>query len=269
MSVQEVGGWTALVLAGSRGPTDPVASHCGVRHKALAPVAGVPMLARVLKSLTGSPNIGRIVLCVDAPDILKELPEAAALADQGRLSTVPAGSSPSISVGAALRSLAAPYPLLVTTADHPLLTAAMVDHFCAAATEGDVAVALAAATLVRRKYPGAVRTFYRLGRESYSGCNLFAFRTPHAARAAEFWAEMERHRKRPWRLIAAIGPATFLRFALELLDLRTAERLLSDRLGMTVRLIELPFAEAAIDVDKPADLSLAEAILADRARKRV
>ena len=39
--------------------------------------------------------------------------------------------------------------------------------------------------------------------------------------------------------------------------------------GATVRAVELPFAEAAIDVDKPADLKLAARILARRASSGV
>lgn len=258
------GRWTALVLAGSRGPSDPVAAHCGVRHKALAPVAGVPMLARVLASLTASPEIGPIALCLDDPSIVDAVPEAATLAKAGRLVTVPAAGSPSLSVTQALQRLHDPYPLLVTTADHPLLTPGMIAHFCTAADDADGAIALAPASVIRREHPGAVRTFYKLGREGYSGCNLFAFRTPAAGRAADFWAAMERHRKKPWRLIAAIGPLTLLRFGLGLLDVAAVERQLSRRVGATIRVVEMPFAEAAIDVDKPADLELAEAILRRR-----
>jgi CTP:molybdopterin cytidylyltransferase MocA len=266
VSAASGGPWTALVLAGSRGPADPVAAQCGVRHKALAPVAGLPMVLRVLRSLAASRHVGRIVLCVETPDLFAGLPEIAALADAGRLETLPTAASPSLSVGAALRRLDRPYPLLVTTADHPLLTTAMIDHFCEAApVDADVAIAVAPASLIRRDHPGAVRTFYRLGREAYSGCNLFAFRTSRSERAASFWAEMERHRKRPWRLVAAIGPLTLLRFALGLVDLGGAGRLLSRRVGVTARLVEMPFAEAAIDVDKPADLVLAESILRHRA----
>lgn len=260
------GRWTALVLAGSRGPSDPVAAHCGVRHKALAPVAGVPMLARVLAGLTASPEIGSIVLCLDDPSIAEAVPEAAALAKTGRLITLPAAGSPSLSVVQALQRLNGCYPLLVTTADHPLLTPGMIAHFCAAVDdEADVAIALAPASVIRREHPDAVRTFYKLGREGYSGCNLFAFRTPASTGVADFWAAMERHRKKPWRLIAAIGPLTLLRFGLGLMDVATVERLLSRRVGATVRVVEMPFAEAAIDVDKPADLELAEAILRRRA----
>jgi CTP:molybdopterin cytidylyltransferase MocA len=257
---------TALVLAGSRGAADPVAAHCGVRHKALAPVAGTPMLGHVLRSLAASRHVGPIVLCIEDAAMVDAVAEAADLRAAGRLSTIAPGASPSLSVAAAIERLPSPWPLLVTTADHPLLTTAMVDHFCTAApAEADVAVALAPASLIRRAHPGAVRTFYRLGREAYSGCNLFAFRTARGARVAAFWAEMERHRKQPWRLIAAIGPLTLLRFVLRLLDVETAETLLSRRTGATVRLVEMPFAEAAIDVDKPADLALAEEILRHRA----
>jgi CTP:molybdopterin cytidylyltransferase MocA len=77
---------------------------------------------------------------------------------------------------------------------------------------------------------------------------------------------MERHRKRPWRLVAAIGPLTLLRFLAGRLTLDAALRRLSRIVGATVRAVDMPFAEAAIDVDKPADLALAERILAQRAR---
>lgn len=257
---------TALVLAGSRGPADPVAAHCGVRHKALAPVAGVPMLARVLDTLASSPRVGRIVVCLEDRALLQSIPGAPALVDQGRLTTTAPGPSPAGSVGAALRELGPGHSLLVTTADHPLLTTEMIEHFCTRApAAADVVVALAPASVVRAAHPGAVRTFYRLGREGYSGCNLFLFRAGRGERVAAYWAEMERYRKRPWRLVAAIGPLTLLRFLLGRLDPRNAETLLSRRTGATVAIVEMPFAEAAIDVDKPADLELVERILGHRA----
>lgn len=262
----DLGQWTALVLAGSRGPSDPVAAHCGVAHKAFAPVAGVPMIVRVLRNLAASRHVRGIVLCADSLDPFLALPEIDALVHQGHLGWKPTAGSPSLSVENALRLIPEPFPLLVTTADHPLLTAEMIDHFCNnVPADADAAVALAPASLIRRAHPGAVRTFYRVGNEAYSGCNLFAFRRPQAVRVAAFWAEMERHRKRPGRLIAAVGPLTLLRFLTGLLDLRHAETLLSRRTGAAIRIVEMPFAEAAIDVDKPVDLALAEEILRHRA----
>ena len=42
-----------------------------------------------------------------------------------------------------------------------------------------------------------------------------------------------------------------------------AMRRLSGKLGLAAACVTMPFAEAAIDVDKPADLALVERILAD------
>jgi GTP:adenosylcobinamide-phosphate guanylyltransferase len=254
----------ALVLAASR-PQDPVARHAGQSHKALVRVGGVPMLVRVLRALGASRSIGRIAVCLeaDAPVAGAE-PELDALLASDAVSLIEAAASPSRSVLRALGAL--PLPLLVTTADHPLLAAAMVDAFCdAVPADADAAVALVRASLLQQSYPGAIRTYYRFAGEGYSGCNLFLLQSPDALRVVEFWTRLELHRKRPWRLIAEVGPSALLRFLLGRLDLEGAMRHLSGRVGARVRAVELPFPEAAIDVDKPADLQLAETILAHRA----
>jgi GTP:adenosylcobinamide-phosphate guanylyltransferase len=254
---------TALVLAGSRGPDDPVARAAGVTHKALAPVAGVPMLLRVVRTLRASPSIGGLALCIDQPTLERLMHEAAAAELLADVQLVVPDKTPSASVRRALEQLADALPLLVTTADNALLSPPMVEHFSAGApADADLAVAVASETTIRRAYPDSVRTYYRFGGEGYSGCNLFLARTPEVMKVAAFWSEVERHRKRPWRLVAAIGPLVLLRFLLGTLTLEAAFRRLSTIVGASVRAVEMPFAEAAIDVDKPADLSLAERILA-------
>lgn len=249
---------TALILAGSRGPDDPVARQAGVTHKALALVAGVPMLSRVLSALKAAPSVARIALCID---------RAAAPGDIGPdILLIEPGATPGASVALALERLADPLPLLVTTADHALLTPDMIEHLCARApSDADACVGLASATTIRRAYPETQRTYYRFAGEGYSGCNLFLLQTPQARRIVAFWSEMERHRKRPWRLVAAVGPLTLLRFLMGMLSLDDALRRLSQAAGAKVRAVDMPFAEAAIDVDKPADLELAERILERRA----
>jgi GTP:adenosylcobinamide-phosphate guanylyltransferase len=255
------GGFTALVLAGARSPDDPLAREAGVAFKALAPVAGRPMLARVLDTLAASPEIGRIVVCAP-PDA-----DIAALCAAVNAQVVPAAASPARSVAAALAALdEAAYPVLIATADHPLLTPDMVGFFLreAAASGGDVVVALAPRGTIVRHYPDAVRTFLRFRDEAYSGCNLFALTGPRAAAAVRFWQQVEAERKRPWRLVRAFGLQPLVLFALGRLTLARAMELASRRIGVTARAVRMPFAEAAIDVDKPADRALAEKILAAR-----
>jgi GTP:adenosylcobinamide-phosphate guanylyltransferase len=258
--------YTALILAGSRGPDDPVARLAGESHKALVRVAGVPMLLRVARTLRQVPSVGRLVVCIDRPTFA-QLDETIAAELGPDVGIIEPSATPSASVRRALEELDDGLPLLVTTADNVLLSPQMVEHFCAAApADADLAVALATETTIRRAYPDSIRTYYRFGGEGYSGCNLFLARTPAVKNIAAFWSEIERHRKRPWRLVAAIGPLTLLRFLLGMLDLEAALRRLSGIVGATVRAVEMPFAEAAIDVDKPADLALAEEIIGRRSR---
>jgi GTP:adenosylcobinamide-phosphate guanylyltransferase len=257
--------YTALVLAGSRGGADPVAQAAGVPHKALAPVGGTPMLQRVLDALAQSPSIARIVLQTNEPAIVAGLPRLQQAVAAGQVTVLPTQASPAQSASAAMATLANDLPILVTTADHALLTPDMIEHFCRhAPAQADIAVGLAAGSTVLARYPGALRTFYKLGGERYSGCNLFALLTPRARQAIDYWVALEQHRKAPWRLIAAIGMRPLLLYMTGRLDLARAMAELSRIIGVKGEAVLMPQPEAPIDVDKPEDLVLAEKILASR-----
>lgn len=257
--------WTALVLAGSRGTADPVAAHERIAHKALVEVGGVSMIERVVAALQSSPSVGRVVLALGERAMLDALPALKAQMESGRVEVVGTAGSPALSVEAALSALGAPFPLLVTTSDHALLTPAMVERFLADTPAGtDVAVGLATRTAMFAKYPDAKRTWLRFGGEGYSGCNLFAFRSERARAAVAFWVQMERFRKTPWRIAARIGWLTLARYAIGLLSLEAAFARLSSVAGAEGRAVVLPWPEAAIDVDKVSDLVQVRAILAAR-----
>lgn len=255
----------ALILAGSRGPEDPVAKAAGVSHKALVPVGGVPMLLRVAEALRETGRFQRLYVCIEDPSVIFRVPGLEALHRARLLETIPAAESPAASVAACLKRIDLAQPLLVTTADHPLLTVAILQHFLASAPRNcDLAVALAPADVVSAAYPGAIRTFYKLGRKRYSGCNLFLARTAQVANIAAYWRRLEAHRKRPLKLIWKVGPLAALKVALGVMGVDEAFAHLSRKAGGVIKAAELPIAEAAIDVDKPADLELAERILAAR-----
>jgi CTP:molybdopterin cytidylyltransferase MocA len=254
----------ALILAGSRGPDDPMAMAAGVSHKALIPIAGVPMLLRVIRAVLATPGMGRIYVCIEKSEIVRDL---AAQHDLATVESVAASTSPAASVAEVLKHIDLRQPLLITTADHPLLTPTILQRFIESApTDCDLAVALAPSDAVAAAYPGAIRTFYKLGNKRYSGCNLFLARSSNVARIAEFWRRLESHRKRPLRLIWEVGPVALIRVLLGLMSAEAAFAALSRKAGGVIRHVELPVAEAAIDVDKPADLELVEHIFAMRMR---
>ena len=260
----------ALVLAGSRGASDPLALSQGTRHRALLEVGGTPMLLRVLRALRATPGIGRITISIEEPTALASLPELDALVRDGALAIHQSLPSPSRTVQDVLASLPPERPLLVTTADHALLRPEIVLRFLtdAEASGADLAIGLVAARLLRARFPESKRTFLRFRDDGYSGANLFLFRTARARNAAAFWVRAERFRKRPWRLVSAFGPVALSLFLLRRLDLDQALERASRAIGARVAAIRLPFAEAAVDVDKPADLELARLLVEGDQRLR-
>ncbi|MPZ09802.1 MAG: NTP transferase domain-containing protein [Kiloniellaceae bacterium] len=259
--------FTVLVLAGDRGPQDPVSQAAGVAHKCLAPVAGRPMLERVIAALTASPYVDRIAVSLNAPAIIDELAALGPLRESGRLRPLQAADSPSRSVLRAVEELDDPFPLLVTTADHALLTPAMVDHFCreSLASRAQVTAGLTASAILLARYPQSRRTYLAFREERYSGSNLFALMDPAAMRLPELWQRAEQQRKKPWRVAAVFGPLLLLGYLLRCFTLDQAMARISARLGVAVAAVKMPMAEAAIDVDKAEDLALAEQILGERA----
>ena len=255
----------ALILAGSRGPDDPMARAAGVRHKTLLPIHGEPMLLRVARTLLEHPRVTNVHVSIEDEDVLRSAPALARLVEQGRLHRIATGASPAASCALAIEAIGVTQPLLITTGDHPLLSSAMIDGLLALSPEEcDLAVAVVPAEIVAARYPGSIRTFYRLGSRRYSGCNLFLARRPKAALVARYWRRLEQFRKRPLRLILEVGPLALIGILLGLVDLEGACRILSRRTGAAIRPVMLQIPEAAIDVDKPEDWRLVEEILKRR-----
>jgi GTP:adenosylcobinamide-phosphate guanylyltransferase len=259
-----MGQWTAIVLAGRRPGEDGFAAGHGVAAKALIRVGGEPMLGRVARALLASPSIGRIVVLAQEAETLLG-GELQWMAAHPLISTAQSGDGISESVGRVAGTAGAPYPVLVTTADHALLRPEMVEAFTAAAVGVDVAFAMVERGVVEKAYPETRRTWLKAANGHFSGANLFALLTPASALGTAFWARAEKDRKRTLKLLTFLGLGTFLRAVTRTISLEAAAERTGRKAGFRLKAVLLPFAEAAIDVDKPADLDLAERILAARA----
>ncbi|MFO7709577.1 MAG: nucleotidyltransferase family protein [Desulfobacterales bacterium] len=252
----------AVVLAADRTSADPVAHAAGAACKALAPVAGRPMLLRVLDALADAEEVKRCIICGPSVEILDGVPELRDRIASGAIGWLPHQATPSTSALAALHSLPEDAPVLLTTADHALLSAAVVDYFCrqARASGCDVVAGLASHALTVARYPGMRRTKTRFRDGPYCGCNLYAFLTPESRSAADFWRRVEHQRKSPLKMIAELGWLTALCYVLGTLSLKGALRLISKRMGIQAGAVILPYPEAAVDVDSVDDWRFAQDI---------
>lgn len=252
-------GWTAIILAGQRPGPDRLASHFGERLKALVTVGGEAMLTRVVRTLSATPEIGTVIVLGQEPEALLDAASAG-----GPVTMIASKAGISESILRVAGSDAAPWPVLVTTADHPLLTPAFVSAFLAKSSGCDVAVGMVERQVVLASYPDNKRTWLKFTDGHWSGANLFALNSDAARGALNLWAEAEQDRKKAWKLFLHFGPWLALRALTRTIGLEQALRIAGRRLGLVAKLVPLADAETAIDVDKPSDHALAEQILARR-----
>jgi len=103
-----------LILAGQReGVTDPLCEAADVSHKAEIPIAGVPMLERVIFAITQSGLSDNLYISGYSGSKLKQVSN---------------GKGPADSVALGLAEIDQ-YPCLITTCDHALLSPDMVQSF--------------------------------------------------------------------------------------------------------------------------------------------
>lgn len=257
--------WTAILLAGQRPGPDPLALHFGQHYKALVPVCGGTMVERVAACLLRVTEIAKVVILAQEPDVLLR-GTSGWLNQQGRISFFVSQSGIVQSILAFLSSVPESWPVLVTTADHPLLTPEIVQEFLEGASGGDLAIGAVARRTVLRRYPDTQRTWLKFSDGAYSGANLFALRTERVEPALGLWRRAERDRKQAVRLFWHFGPSLACRAILRLIGFRDALAQAGRRLGLDARLVELQAAEAAIDVDKLSDHRLVEQIISRRDR---
>lgn len=255
------GGYDVVVLAGDRGPRDPLAAEAGVAGKVLAPVGGRPMLERVLAAVAAARPTARVlVACPDSPD------HAALLGDCGVGERVPAASGPAASAARAMARIPDDRAVVLVTGDHPLLRPEWLEVFVESARERgcDAAVGVVDHAEIQRRFPGHRRTHYRFSDVSVCGTNLFYFAGRSGREVVALWHRFEADRKKPWRIVARLGLWNLLRYLSGRLTLAQATRALSARLGARIEAIPIADAEAAVDVDSPVDRAFAEALLAAR-----
>jgi GTP:adenosylcobinamide-phosphate guanylyltransferase len=255
--------FVAIVLAADRTNKDPITQHTGAACKAFAPIAGIPMVIRVLDTLAACDLITKIILC-GPPEILHAYcPELKQRISSGQVSWLPNLDSPSRSAESSLNHIPENIPVLLTTADHALLTPSIVQNFLrhSLTADSDATVGASRQQDIETAFPGSKRTVIRLRDGKFCGCNLFTFNT-QGRKLVKFWRQAEDLRKHPWQLIRKVlGFRIVLSYLLGRLTLQQALAAVSEKSGVKIQAIIMDDPRAGVDVDKIEDFVLAEAIL--------
>ncbi|MCK5715765.1 MAG: nucleotidyltransferase family protein [Nitrosomonadaceae bacterium] len=262
--MKKIDKFVALVLAADRTANDPVAIKSGMACKAFTPICGIPMIIRVLDALEASGMIRSIILCGPPESTLPGCTELEQRIGRGDITWVPNLDSPSRSANRGLEHIDEGVPVLLTTADHALLTPEIVQYFLreSSKADSDATVGLVKHENVMAKFPGTKRTVIRLRDGNFCGCNLYTFLNHHGRDLVSFWRRAEDLRKHPWRLVGEIlGPMAILLYLLRISTLNQALNAVSAKAGVRSRAVIIPYAQAGVDVDKAEDIVLVESIL--------
>ena len=258
------GALSAIVLAGERAGGNLLARSHGLPTGVLVPVAGRSCVARVVDALRASQSIAGGVLVGPSADVANGNTVIDGLLEAGDFRWIAPADGPSASALLALESNH-DYPVLITSGDHALLSAATIDRFCAAAREvsADFIVGLVPYAMVRAAYPETRRTVLRFQDGAYCGSNLYLVKNLHGHAAVQLWSSFEVARKTPWRIARRLGIPMLVRYLCRRLPLTAAFERLSEMSTCTVRCTVLDDPEAAVDVDSADDWRLAERIVSN------
>jgi GTP:adenosylcobinamide-phosphate guanylyltransferase len=252
--------YTAVLLAGSRPGRDEFAAQFGTDMKALVAVGGEPMVRRPVRALLASESISEVIILSQAPERI-----AAVVPNDPRVSYTTSQGTIAETMLQLFGDAGLQWPLLVTTADHALLDAATIDEFARGAEGSDVAIGVVERKNVLRRLPKTQRTWLKFRGGAFTGANLFALKSSDVRPAIELWRTVEQDRKKAWRVIALLGPVVLALAALRLISIDEVMARLSTRLGFAIRAVSLSNPLAGVDVDKPADHTLVQDILAGHA----
>lgn len=252
----------ACLLAGSRGTADPVAALQNKPLKAFVEIGGEAMIDHVLSALKDSGAFGKILVCIPEVDYKPHAPLMAKLVKDGTVELITPAASPASSVLKILDHTPPDTPLLVTTADHPLLTADIITRFLTqAAPRAEACVAMVPLSLIQNKYPQSRRTRLRFKNGSFSGCNLFLLKGESVRRLITFWQTLETQRKKPQRMALSIGPIALIGYIFNLLTLENILSIIAKKTKTKIEAVMLDTPEAGIDVDKTEDYELVKTIM--------
>lgn len=256
--------FSAVILAGNRQEVDPLLEAEQEPCKALIHLGERPMIDYVLKAVQRSGHIDDIYVCAD-PDIpfdekttlLKELKQ------KGLVKMVASQEGPAESLANALTYINKTKPVIALTADHPLLTRAILKEFMQKSLRAqcDASVGVIPTDIIENAYPKSKRTRIQFREGAYTGCNLFALMTERSRALPSYWEDIQHFRKTPMQMAKKFGGLLFVKYFLGLMTLNSGLSGISKKLNINIKPVRMHQPESGIDVDTTEDLALVRDIL--------
>jgi GTP:adenosylcobinamide-phosphate guanylyltransferase len=253
----------ALVTAGGiPKPDDPLYEYTQGGLKALIDIAGKPMVQWVLDAISGATKVDQVVVVgleadsgVTCSKTLTFVPNQGGLIDNIRAGI---GKIQELNPEAECT--------VMISGDIPAITAEMIDWVIETAEETDHALYYNVVTreTMEGRFPGSNRSYVKLKNLEICGSDLNVCANWTVTAKEGLWNRLAEARKNAFKQAALVGFDTLFYLLIRRFDLEGAATQVTKRLNITGRAIISPYAELAMDIDKPHQLEILRADLAQR-----
>jgi hypothetical protein len=234
----------AIVLAGGLlAAEDPLFEHAPGGHRSLIPIDGRPMAQWVIDALTPSSAVQSITVMGLGPD------------SGGMFENIKNG------ILHAAEICPEQNKVIVASADVPAVRPEMIDWLVSqieTAPDSFVYYNVIQKETMEARFPGANRSYVRFKDVSVCGGDLNLIDQRFFTAEKPIWKELTQNRKHPLRQAALLGLDNLLLVALHLVTLDIAVKRVCKRLDISASALRCPYAEMAMDADKPHQLTILE-----------
>jgi len=254
-----------ITAGGIPGPKHPLFSESRGGPKVLIDVAGKPMVQWVINALDEAETIDRIVII--------GLDEKAGLSAKKPLSFLPDRGGFFENIISGIYGLSALDPDaefgVAVCGDIPGIRGEMVDWLVRKTVPEnlDAYYVIAGREVVETRYPESHRTFIRFKDGRYCGGSIHVVALNKEIPGLRIWERLGKARKNPVRMASVIGPKILFGLLFRRLTVEGVMKVFGRRFKITGRAVFTPYAELAMDIDKPRHLEIMRRHLAERSDK--
>jgi len=243
-----------LTAGGMPTPEDPLYPYCNGLPKAMIPIGDKPMIQWVLDALAAAKLIDRVVLIGLSDEIQVEYPrEIVRIEDQGSMvANIMAGAK---------TLLAFENPgqyALVTASDIPSVTPQAIDWISEQTVKAqkDLVYTVVTQEVMEKRFPGSKRSFIPLKDMKICGGDVNAICLAKVNYENPMWRKLIDARKNALKQAALLGIGTLFLILFKAITLAKAEKRICKQLDVNGMVLPSPYAELAMDIDKPGQLEL-------------
>ena len=243
-----------MTAGGIPEPDDPLYKYTQGKPKAYLDIGGKPMIQWVLDAVSEAKSVENIVIIgLEGKQNFKSSKPLHYFPSQGGVfDNLKFGTERIVELNPQTGRI------LMCTSDIPSITTEMVEWAINTSmeTEHDLYFSLVERSSMENRFPGANRTFAKLKDVEVCGCDMNVLTAQVIMHNVDLWEQLAGSRKSILRQASLIGFDTLFYMLFRLKDLDGITRQASKRLGIKVTTILSPYAEMAMDVDKPHQYEL-------------